>query len=138
MAPTEPQSSASALRELAGLLWVLVVGGCCLSAGIYAWDKYETGKKAEAARAAQVGKEAVERAEADRAERAEQLEQAKKSRLALVTGRYQVVNPTPQMARNIMLLDTWTGTTLINCVGTHGVSGWCEMPSWEGSSTIPK
>lgn len=48
-------------------------------------------------------------------------------------GRYQIINGTPQFARNIMLLDTQTGRTWIQCETgdsakfvTQG-SNWCEM-----------
>lgn len=48
-------------------------------------------------------------------------------------GRYQVVNGTPDLTRNIMLLDTQTGSTWIKC-SDSGVSGWCLMPRWSASS----
>jgi hypothetical protein len=43
------------------------------------------------------------------------------------SGRYQVVNGTPEMARNIMLLDSATGETWIACIGEGGASNWCHM-----------
>lgn len=43
------------------------------------------------------------------------------------TGRYQIVNGTPAMARNIMLLDTWTGTTWITCENEQDGTNWCAM-----------
>lgn len=47
---------------------------------------------------------------------------------AVSIGRYQVVNPTPAMTRNTMLLDTVTGQTWVYCDGTDGNSvGWCGM-----------
>lgn len=42
-------------------------------------------------------------------------------------GRYQIVNGTPEMTRNIMLLDTATGNSWIICGDKDGVSHWCEM-----------
>lgn len=46
-------------------------------------------------------------------------------------GRYQIVNGTPEMARNIMLLDSVTGKTWQIC-GGNGAAGdeiasWCPM-----------
>lgn len=43
--------------------------------------------------------------------------------------RYAVVNGTPQMTRNIMLLDTETGRTWIICGGNDAgtVPSWCPM-----------
>ena len=43
-------------------------------------------------------------------------------------GRFQIVNPTPERAMNIMLLDTVTGKTWQMCGGNAGaVSSWCLM-----------
>jgi hypothetical protein len=44
------------------------------------------------------------------------------------TGRYQIANGTPELSKNIMLLDTWTGETWIIC-GGNGVSAtsWCPV-----------
>ena len=50
---------------------------------------------------------------------------------ATQTGRFQVVNGTPAYARNIMLLDTWTGRTWIACetklTWTQTNTNWCAM-----------
>ncbi len=43
-------------------------------------------------------------------------------------GRWQVVNGTPEMTRNIMLLDTATGDTWVVCTLEGGTQGWCFMP----------
>lgn len=42
-------------------------------------------------------------------------------------GRFEIVNGTPDAARNIMLLDTQTGDSWIMCSGSNGVTGWCRM-----------
>lgn len=42
-----------------------------------------------------------------------------------VNGRWQIVNGTPEQARNIMLLDTQTGDSWINCKGDGGENDWC-------------
>ena len=42
-------------------------------------------------------------------------------------GRYQIVNGTPEMARNIMLLDTATGKTWVYCGDSDKVGAWCPM-----------
>src|SRR5438876_808316 len=44
-------------------------------------------------------------------------------------GRFQVVNGTPSMTRNIMLLDTQTGQTWIFCSDPKIGGGWCDMPT---------
>jgi hypothetical protein len=41
------------------------------------------------------------------------------------TGRFQIVNGTPTMSRNIMLLDTWTGDTWITC--GEAPTAWCPI-----------
>ena len=43
-------------------------------------------------------------------------------------GRWQVVNGTPEFARNIMLLDTQTGNSWITCTDSKGVTSWCTIP----------
>lgn len=48
-------------------------------------------------------------------------------RASPATSRYQIVNGTPEMTRNIMLLDTWTGDTWIICADKTGLSAWCAM-----------
>lgn len=45
-------------------------------------------------------------------------------------GRFVIVNGTPDLARNIMLLDTATGESWVSCTG-RGVSGWCKQPRFE-------
>ena len=43
-------------------------------------------------------------------------------------GRYTIVNGTPSMARNIMLLDTITGATWLVCGDPKGeANGWCPL-----------
>jgi hypothetical protein len=45
-------------------------------------------------------------------------------------GRYQVVNGTPALSKNIMLLDSVTGSTWMMCSNgdeVHGDYQWCEM-----------
>ena len=42
-------------------------------------------------------------------------------------GRWQIVNGTPELSRNIMLLDTQTGDSRITCDGADG-TGWCALP----------
>jgi hypothetical protein len=42
-------------------------------------------------------------------------------------GRWQIVNGTPELARNIMLLDTQTGDSWINCADSKGAVNWCSM-----------
>jgi hypothetical protein len=43
------------------------------------------------------------------------------------TARRQIVNGTPEVARNIMLLDTQTGDSWITCHDSQAVVGWCMM-----------
>ena|SRR5258705_7463881 len=55
-------------------------------------------------------------------------------------GRWQIVNGTPEAARNIMLLDTETGDSWITCNGPEG-TGWCMLPRTYiqvGKSSDPK
>lgn len=57
------------------------------------------------------------------------------------SGRFQIVNPVPEVLRNTMLLDTVTGKTWLFCSvtdsngkvldGTEG-TGWCEMSQADG------
>lgn len=42
-------------------------------------------------------------------------------------GRYQIINGTPAMAQNIMLLDTATGQSWITCNNEKGGTGWCLL-----------
>lgn len=43
-------------------------------------------------------------------------------------GRFQIVNGTPGMSRNIMLLDTSTGDSWITCSGEDSGNVWCVVP----------
>lgn len=54
--------------------------------------------------------------------------------VASIAGRWQVVNGTPDMARNIMLLDSVTGQTWIACTSEDGNS-WCYMPRTDHRTT---
>jgi hypothetical protein len=42
-------------------------------------------------------------------------------------GRFQIVNGTPELTRNIMLLDTETGESWITCTDSDNSSLWCHM-----------
>lgn len=42
-------------------------------------------------------------------------------------GRYTIINGTPDQARNIMLLDTFTGESWISCQDRTDGTGWCHM-----------
>lgn len=42
-------------------------------------------------------------------------------------GRWQIVNGTPEMSRNIMLLDTQTGDSWITCADSKAGTNWCSM-----------
>jgi hypothetical protein len=43
-------------------------------------------------------------------------------------GRFQIVNGTPDLTRNIMLLDTETGDSWIICtIGENNGDAWCRM-----------
>ena len=53
-------------------------------------------------------------------------------------GRYQVVNGTPQYAKNIMLLDTVTGESWISCEGDRGATLWCKIPLSNGPGVYAK
>jgi hypothetical protein len=52
-------------------------------------------------------------------------------------GRFQVVNGTPSMAANIMLLDTATGESWIKCSSEDVGSLWCAVPKSE-HATAPR
>ena len=54
----------------------------------------------------------------------------------LMVGRYQIVNGTPQLSINIMLLDTVTGDSWIKCSSKSVGDLWCKMPRSD-SSTDP-
>lgn len=54
-------------------------------------------------------------------------------------GRYQIVNGTPDQARNIMLLDTATGQSWISCIGELDggkttATQWCKIPRTDATS----
>lgn len=49
-------------------------------------------------------------------------------------GRFQVVNGTPSLTRNIMLLDTATGRTWVVCGDENVASAWCAMPLTQSPS----
>ena len=53
-------------------------------------------------------------------------------------GRFQIVNGTPDLTRNIMLLDTETGDSWIICVTTDNADGWCRMQRSNNSSEHSK
>lgn len=48
--------------------------------------------------------------------------------VTVASGRFLIVNGTPEFSNNIMLLDTATGDSWIYCAHQNGVSGWCFMP----------
>lgn len=50
-------------------------------------------------------------------------------------GRWQIVNPTPNMVRNTMLLDTQTGQAWVTCLDDAGHVAWCG-PVKRTSGTI--
>lgn len=52
-------------------------------------------------------------------------------------GRYQIVNGTPDLAANIMLLDTITGDSWVKCSSPDTGSLWCRM-SRSDSGTEPR
>lgn len=49
-------------------------------------------------------------------------------------GRWQIINPTPELARHIMLLDTITGESWVMCRGPNNEAGWCRMIRFTGPS----
>jgi hypothetical protein len=49
-------------------------------------------------------------------------------------GRWQIVNGTPEMTRNIMLLDTETGNSWIVCTGVGDETKWCVIRKSEGTT----
>jgi hypothetical protein len=53
-------------------------------------------------------------------------------------GRFQIVNGTPDLTRNIMLLDTETGDSWILCVTGDNSDGWCRMQRSNNSSEHAK
>lgn len=42
-------------------------------------------------------------------------------------GRYTIVNGTPSVSQNIMLLDTVTGESWIACKNVNASTGWCHL-----------
>jgi len=49
------------------------------------------------------------------------------------SGRYQVVNGTPELSKNIMLLDTATGRSWILCRDESKSDLWCTLEVSEAS-----
>jgi hypothetical protein len=49
-------------------------------------------------------------------------------------GRFQIVNGTPEQARNIMLLDSMSGESWIVCTDEESGTGWCQMPRFKSGS----
>ncbi len=50
------------------------------------------------------------------------------------SGRWQVVNGTPDQTQNIMLLDSTTGDTWVTCNGQDGDRVWCYVPRTQGTA----
>lgn len=48
-------------------------------------------------------------------------------------GRFQIVNGTPQMTQNIMLLDTVTGDSWIICANKDRETLWCKIEKSESA-----
>lgn len=57
--------------------------------------------------------------------------------LPAVVGRFQIVNGTPTLTRNIMLLDTMTGDSWQICEAPDGTTTWCSIPKSTGTATGP-
>ena len=53
-------------------------------------------------------------------------------------GRFQVVNGTPQLAANIMLLDTVTGDSWVLCNSTQAGDVWCKVERSNAGTTPNK
>ena len=51
---------------------------------------------------------------------------------------FQIVNGTPEYAVNIMLLNTHTGESWVNCRGEGGENGWCPMMQFTGAAVRKK
>lgn len=51
-------------------------------------------------------------------------------------GRFQIVNPTPQYLRNVMLIDTVTGESWVSCTSKDDQAGWCALPRWSSGSFL--
>ncbi len=43
------------------------------------------------------------------------------------SGRWQIVNGTPELAQNMMLLDTLTGDSWVICSASEGERKWCTV-----------
>ena len=52
-----------------------------------------------------------------------------------VNGRWQIVNGTPEITRNIMLLDTETGNSWVTCNGPHGETYWCVITKSDSTTS---
>lgn len=50
-------------------------------------------------------------------------------------GRYAIVNGTPDISINIMLLDTFTGESWVSCTGVDGERTWCKIIRSSGSTS---
>lgn len=67
----------------------------------------------------------------------EQSGQSAKPVQAQQSGRYQIVNGTPELSKNIMLLDTQTGRSWVSCT-VDGQDAWCSQHRYDEGETIPK
>jgi len=47
--------------------------------------------------------------------------------VSVTSGRWQVVSGAPEFRDMVMLLDTATGQTWIQCSNDQGAQGWCRM-----------
>lgn len=47
--------------------------------------------------------------------------------VSVAAGRWQVVNGAPEFRNMVMLLDTATGDTWIECQDAQEAQGWCRM-----------
>jgi hypothetical protein len=101
-------------------LRIILLATCLAS---LACDFPKSGESQQRAVEAQQLKDSLARLEA--AVRSLQAAQAQPS----LTGRYTIVNGTPTMTRNIMLLDTHTGRTWLTCAGKDVGTAWCDVPS---------
>lgn len=119
------------LQQFTGLAWAACVCVLLVLGGTWADGAW----RSRQSRIDEDRKQAAARAEA---EQKSQAEAARLAHMSSLAGRFQVVNPTPALARNVMLLDTWTGATSMACVGEGGVSGWCQMPSWDAAAKGPQ
>lgn len=101
-------------------VWITLLATCL--AGL-ACDFAKSGESPQRAVEAQQLKDSLARLEV--AVKSLQAAQAQPS----LTGRFTIVNGTPTLTRNIMLLDTHTGQTWITCGGKDVGTAWCDVPS---------